>query len=218
MIGLDFNAHGIPNGKDKKFYDALAKGELSDYRARGREDRETCYFLGMYMRLYRALQFLKSRPEWDGKTLIVWGSSQGGGQTLVAGGLDHDITLLLAGVPAMCDNTAPLVNRQPGWPQLLKGLDAEKDKASWDKVVHTIPYFDAANFAARIQSPIIMTVGFCDVTCAPSSVYVAYNNIPSTNKQLYHGIHMEHNQNSEVWNLFKNAAFEHAKNAIAQNK
>lgn len=218
MIGLDFNAHGIPNGKDKKFYDDLAKGELSDYRVRDREDREKYYFLGMYMRLYRALQFLKSRPEWDGKTLIVWGSSQGGGQTLVAGGLDDDITLLLAGVPAMCDNTAPTIGRQSGWPRLLKGLDPETDKSSYDKVVNTARYFDAVNFARHIKAPIIVSVGFCDVTCAPTSVYAAYNVIPVKDKQIYNGIDMEHNQNDAVWNLFKGAAFEHAKKAITANQ
>lgn len=218
MIGLDFNAHGIANGKDKKYYDELAKGDLSDYRTRGREDRETSYFTGMYMRLFRALQFLKSRPEWDGRTLIVWGSSQGGGQTLVAGGLDSDITLLLAGVPAMCDHNGSTINRQSGWPQMLKGLDPEKDKATWDKVVSASRYVDAANFASRIKTSVIVTAGFCDVTCAPTSVYAAYNAIPSQNKQIYNGIHMEHNQNDEVWNLFKNAAFDHAKKAIAENQ
>lgn len=221
MIALDFNAHGIPNGKGKKFYSKLGHDDLADYRVRGREDREKYYFLGMYMRLYRALLFLKSRPEWDGKTLIVWGSSQGGGQTLVAGGLDQDITLLLAGVPAMCDHTAPVINRKAGWPQILKGIDSQADKATWNKVVNSSRYFDAVNFASRIKAPVIMSVGFCDVICAPTSVYAAYNAIPSKNpdaKQIYHGIDMHHNQNSDVWNLFKSAAFEHAKKAIAANK
>ncbi len=217
MIGLDFNAHGIPNGKDKKFYSKLSKGEFSDYRVRGREDRETYYFLGMYMRLYRALQFLKSRPEWDGKTLIVRGSSQGGGQALVAGGLDPDVTLLLSGVPAMCDHTAPVISRKAGWPQILKGIDPQTDKASWDKIVSASRYFDAVNFASRIKAPIIMSVGFCDVVCAPTSVYAAYNAIPVDTKEIYHGIDMHHNQNSDVWNLFKGAAFSHAKKAIDAN-
>ena len=217
MIGLDFNAHGLPNGQSKSYYSKLYKGDLSDYRVRGREDRETYYFLGMYMRLYRALQYLKSRPEWDGKTLIVWGSSQGGGQTLVAGGLDEDITLLLAGVPAMCDHGAIAIGRKPGWPGLFKSLDREKDKTTWANVLKTSGYFDAINFARRIKAPIIMSVGFCDVTCAPTSVYAAYNVIGS-DKQIYHGLDMPHRQNSDVWNLFKGAAFEHAKQALSANQ
>ena len=168
------------------------------------------------MRLYRALEFLKSRPEWDGKTLIVLGSSQGGGQTLVAGGLDSDISLLLAGVPAMCDHTAPVINRKAGWPQLLRGLNAQKDKATWDKVVRSSQYFDAVNFATRIKAPVIVSVGFCDVTCAPTSVYTAYNAIPGQTKQIFHGIKMGHKQSKEVGKLFQKTAFEHAKKAMAR--
>ena len=82
--------------------------------------------------------------------------------------------------------------------------------------VHTMRYFDAVNFATRIKSPIQMTVGFCDVTCPPTSVLAAYNAIPSENKSLYHGLKMHHNQNKEVWNLFKNAAMEHAQKAMVQ--
>src|SRR4051812_39857127 len=39
-LGLDINAHGLPNGRDKAFYDELAAGELNNYRTRGRESRE----------------------------------------------------------------------------------------------------------------------------------------------------------------------------------
>src|SRR5215207_2749623 len=36
-LALDINAHGLPNGRDKAFYDALAAGELKEYRRAGRE-------------------------------------------------------------------------------------------------------------------------------------------------------------------------------------
>ncbi|MDP1592282.1 MAG: acetylxylan esterase, partial [Prosthecobacter sp.] len=58
MLSLDINAHGIPNGQPKAFYDALATGELKDYRSAGNKDREQCYFKGMFLRLIRAVDFL----------------------------------------------------------------------------------------------------------------------------------------------------------------
>src|SRR5690606_31768012 len=76
-IAMDINAHGIPNGQTKEFYDALSAGELKGYPHFGREDRETSYFLGMFLRVQRALDFLTSQPEWDGQVLVVQGSSQG---------------------------------------------------------------------------------------------------------------------------------------------
>ena len=77
-LAMDINAHGIPNGKPAQYYEDLKNGELKDYRAFGREDRGQCYFLGMFLRMLRALDFLTSQPEWDGKILIVRGGSQGG--------------------------------------------------------------------------------------------------------------------------------------------
>ena len=80
MLSLDINAHGIPNGKPPEFYQELNNGRLKDYRATGRESRETSYFRGMFLRLVRAIDFLTSQPEWDGKVVAVIGHSQGGGQ------------------------------------------------------------------------------------------------------------------------------------------
>ena len=100
MLALDINAHGLPNGRPDAFYTGMANGELKEYRVRGRESRETIYFLGMFLRLVRAIDFLTAQPEWDGRTVIVHGSSKGGAQSLVAAGLDSRVTFFAAGVPA----------------------------------------------------------------------------------------------------------------------
>jgi cephalosporin-C deacetylase-like acetyl esterase len=169
-IAIDFNAHGLPNGKSASFYQALEKGELAHYASIGASSRDTSYFLGMYLRLIRALDYITNRPEWDGKHLIVYGSSQGGGQALVAAGLDDRISLCLANVPAMCDQTAAVARRTAGWPRMVE----------WSKMPPDVArYFDAMNFATRIKCPVTMTVGFIDQTCSPTSVYAAYNNITS---------------------------------------
>jgi cephalosporin-C deacetylase-like acetyl esterase len=171
-LAMDFNAHGLPNGKGEQFYkDQYPNGPFKGYSSRGMEDRETMYFRGMYLRVMRALDFLTTLPEWDGKVLIVEGSSQGGGQSLVAAGTDHRVTLCIASVPAMCDHTGILVNREPGWPKMLK-LPGRTEQAT-----QVVRYFDAMNFASRIECETYVTVGFADQTCPPASVYAAYNNI-----------------------------------------
>jgi len=102
---MDINAHGIPNGKPAEYYQQLAQGRLKNYPLAGRESRDTSYFRGMFLRLVRAIDYLTSRPEWDGQTVMVIGHSQGGGQALVAGGLDQRVTFIAAGVPALCDHS-----------------------------------------------------------------------------------------------------------------
>lgn len=173
-VALDFNAHGLPNGKPNAYYAELMNGRLKGYPAFGREDRETIYFRGMLLRLIRALQFIKAQPEWDGRTLIVYGSSQGGGQALIAAGLDPDVTACLASVPAMCDHTGFAAGRASGWPKLVPVADGKADA----KVAAVARYFDAMNFAPRVRAETHVTVGLVDATCPPTSVYAAYNAIP----------------------------------------
>ncbi|MEI6536861.1 MAG: acetylxylan esterase, partial [Verrucomicrobiaceae bacterium] len=88
LLALDMNAHGLPNGQPKEFYTNLAEGDLKNYGFKGCRSRDDYYFLGMYLRLIRAIDVLTSQPEWDGRTLIVHGDSQGGQQAIAAAGLD----------------------------------------------------------------------------------------------------------------------------------
>lgn len=172
FLALDINAHGLPNGKPDSYYTELANGELKDYRTRGRESRDTIYFQGMFLRLVRAIDFLTTQPEWDGRTLVVHGSSQGGAQSIVAAGLDSRVTFFAAGVPAMCDHTGVVAGRVNGWPKLVpNGPDGKPEP----KALEAARYYDAMNFGTRTKAAGILTVGFIDTTCPPTSVYAAYN-------------------------------------------
>src|ERR1035437_5653465 len=172
FLALDINAHGIPNGKPDRFYAELADGELKDYRAKGRDSRDTVYFRGMFLRLARGSDFLRAQPEWDRRTLTVSGSSQGGAQAIVAAGLDSRVTFFAAAVPALCDHSGAVVGRISGWPKLVPtDADGKPDA----KVLEAARYYDAMNFATRARAAGIVTVGFIDTTCPPTSVYAAYN-------------------------------------------
>lgn len=189
-IVFDVNAHGIENGHPEEYYTKLSNETLrpkdkGSYQYHNKTDRDSYYMKGMYMRVLRSLEFVKSLPEWDGKTLVVSGGSQGGAQVLVACALDHDITLARCKVPAMCDHFAEASGRQPGWPRLLSHkLPAEKPEP--EKVAKCASYFDGVYFAKRIKCPIYLYTGFVDTTCAPTSVFAAYNNIPDgVKKSIY---------------------------------
>jgi cephalosporin-C deacetylase-like acetyl esterase len=181
-IALDFNAHGLKNAQPAQFYTDQLNGPLADHRVRGMADRDKVYFRQMYLRGQRARDFLTSQPEWDGRILIAQGSSQGGAQSLVAAGLDPRVTLCLASVPALADLTGPTVGRESGWPKMLR---ATKEGSFDPKAVEALRYIDVMNFASRIKCRTIVSVGLVDRVCPPSSVYAAYNNIPtSTDKSI----------------------------------
>lgn len=180
MIAMEINAHGIPNGKPKSYYQELGKAELAEYRIRGIESRETWYFLGMYLRLARALDFLAAQPEWDGKVLMVVGSSQGGSQAIAAAGLDPRVTAIVANVPGHCDLAPGLPGRVPGWPV---GVALSAQKRRDEKIVASVRYYDSANFAARTKADVLLIVGLIDDTCPPAGVLAAYNNFAG-NKEI----------------------------------
>ena len=179
-IAFDVNAHGIENGKPQKFYDDLRAGALANYWHRGFDDHNRIYFVGMFQRVMRALDYVKSLPEWDGKTLIVHGTSQGGGQTIVAAALDPQVTLAVAGVPALCDLGGQLAHRRPGWPIYFMPPEKRTDAA----IIRETAYIDGVFFAQRIKCPVYFSTGGIDNTCHATAVYAAFNSLPGKEKHI----------------------------------
>ena len=97
------------------------------------------------------------------------GNSQGGGTALAVAGLNKKISCVVASVPALSDHGGWLKGRKSGWPDLHGYLKGAADNAS--------AYFDVSTFAARINVPTLISVGYIDTTCSPTSVYSAFNNL-----------------------------------------
>lgn len=183
-IAFDLNVHGVPNQNyDKEFYEKnVANGPNGYWTADcWSVDFDKCYYRNVFLRVVRALDYLKTLPQWDGKNITVQGSSQGGGLSIVAAALNPDVTSATAYVPALCDHAAVTVGRQSGWPRVLDRFTG----ASRDKAIETTRYFDAAHFASMVKCPITIYVGLLDGVCSPTSVFAAYNNLPeSTPKKI----------------------------------
>ena len=172
-LALNIMAHDLPFDQPEDFYKKAAATTLKDYIAIGEDSRDTSYFLRMYLACYRSVEYLSGRPDWDGKTLVVMGTSQGGQQSLVTAGINPKITAMLANVPAGCDVTGPSAGRLAGFPYWAA-------RAGWEKkpqVIQTGRYFDAGNFAARIKCPSLVALGLIDQTCPAAGVFSAYNQI-----------------------------------------
>src|SRR2546430_4507476 len=86
-LALDVEPHDVPADMPQAFYDALPQ-LIKNYRLIGRTSRDESYFLPMYLGDYRAAEYLASRADWNGKTLVVMGTSMGGQQGFAVAGLD----------------------------------------------------------------------------------------------------------------------------------
>jgi cephalosporin-C deacetylase-like acetyl esterase len=171
VMAIDINAHDIENGKPRQYYADLANGALKGWNRQGKTDRETSYFLRMFSSCYRAGQYLSSRPEWNRKHFVVEGSSMGGGQSFATAYLCPQVTAFAANVSALCDHSGPSVGRLAGWPKWVPYANGIPD----EKALAASRYFDCVNFAYTIRAKALVSAGFIDINCAPSSIYVAYN-------------------------------------------
>jgi cephalosporin-C deacetylase len=192
-LALDLCAHDIPIDQPKAFYKDQFNGPLKNYWAIGNDDPNTSYFLPMYLSCYRAAQYLQSRPDWDGKTLVVSGGSQGGQQSIMIAGLYPHFTAVLAIRPAGGDMRAPDAGRAPGWPMWYDWTQ-NKDP---EKVRHAGEYFDPANFAPDINCPVLVSLGLLDEIAPPSSVLAIANRISSP-KEIIIMPHATHQSESET--------------------
>ena len=140
-----------------------------DYARIGNDDRETSYFLNMYLRDTRALDYIQSRSDWDGKTIVIMGTSMGGQQSFATAGLNPGrVTAMIVCVPAGADFSGDLHGSRRGFP-------------NWPvddpKVVETARYFDAVNFASAVKAESLVALGFIDTTSPPFGVFSAFNQI-----------------------------------------
>lgn len=167
-ITFQVNAHGADLMQPAEYYEEFEKGIRSGnypyaFDPQQNASPDTAYFHDMVLRVLRALEYLKSLPEWNGKDLVVEGGSQGGLQTIWAAALDHDVSLAKPSIPWNCDAAG----------QSTFG----REFGSW-RIPYApgLEYFDCIHMAPRIQCPVEITrAGLGDYVCPPSGVAIFYN-------------------------------------------
>lgn len=218
-LAFDINAHGLPDGRPDDYYREIHRRENDVFRTHGADNRDTIYFRDMIVRAVRALQWLKTRPEWDGRTVIVNGTSQGGGQAFAVAALDPDVTLCLAAVPTFCDHGGALIGRDSGWPNILpairrrleRELRAKPTPERLEPFARACDYVDNAFFAARVKDGTAMRVslGYLDGICPPVGVYAAYNALSVPDRILFEDTASGHQPSPATVDAFAQAAVGH---------
>lgn len=159
-------------------YNAMRAEKCDGYMRRGMASKDTYYYKDVYVGCARAVDFLCSLPQWDGRNVIVTGGSQGGALTIVTAALNDKVTACAPFYPALCDLTGFLHQRAGGWPKFftLWYKDGRVDIPQ-EQAVETLQYFDVVNFARILKVPTFMSWGYSDDTCSPTSVWAAWNAI-----------------------------------------
>ena len=146
----------------------------------GVESRDTYGYKGVIADCVRGVDFLLARAaagEIDAAQIFCAGSSQGGGLTLITSALRHEIKAGVAGYPFLCcfPESMRMLRSYP-YDELSCYARAYPDRA--DRMLATLRYFDAVNFAPRIKCPMAVGIALDDEVCPPETSYAAYRQLP----------------------------------------
>lgn len=198
-ITLEIGIHGVPVTMAQSVYDDMFNGCLNGYWDYNMNDRDNCYYKRVFVGAVRSIDYIASLPEWNGSSLGVTGSSQGGMLSLVCAALDKRVTFYGAVHAAMCDHTASLKGVACGWPHYFyynpKNIDQKK--------VETSRYYDGVNFARRITCPGWFSFGYNDDVVPPTTAYATYN-VVTAKKELHPYQITRHFWVQEQWDEWEN--------------
>ena len=181
FIRLEMEIHGLnPELSPETFKDLSAS--FGDYLLKGLDDRDNYYMKKVYLACVRAIDYLTSLDEWDGKNVIVQGGSQGGALALITAGLDLRVTLCVANHPALSDMAGYKAGRADGYPHFFTKLNDYRTDTQ--EKLQTMAYYDVVNFARQINVPVYLTWGYNDNTCPPTTSYIVYNTLTCPKEAL----------------------------------
>ncbi len=202
FIRLEMEIHGLnPEMTDEQFKEITAAFDYENgYLTNGLDSRDNYYMKHVYVACVRAIDYLTSLPDWDGKNVFVQGGSQGGALSLITAGLDSRVTACVANHPALSDMAGYAEKGRTGGYPHFNRLNSMLTPAK----IETMAYFDVVNFARRISCPVYLTWGYNDNVCPPTTSYIVWNLITAPKESLITPIN-EHwttettNYNQMIW-------------------
>ena len=174
-LGLAATWHGLPLGHEEAYYQEI--GPKVFHAESGLGDRVKWSFHDTLIRTLRALDYVKSRPEWNQKDLIVQGGSLGGGETAVAAAFDPAVTMALIAVCSFCEFDGKAAGR---------AMRRNIGEAT-PEILHALSYYDVCNLTPLFRCETYFCTGYADESCHPSKVLAAYNNLPAELPKGFYG-------------------------------
>ena len=198
--------HGFDVGRDKAYYQENCKRIDRNRWESAERGRDEFYFREVFVRAMRAADYLKTRPEWNGRDFLVGGGSLAGAQAAAVAALDPQVTLAFIHTPSNCGYNADLGGRK-------RALPFHWITDSWmtPEMRKAVPYSDIAHLAKFIRCECYFCTGFADEICTPTNVYTAFNNVPpgvkkfiTTNPHTGHyGTSVDTKGRLRMWEFFK---------------
>ncbi len=107
------------------------------------------YYIGSYIDIIRAVDFMYTRKEADLKNICLQGTGSGGAMALSAAALDKRIAAVAAYAPGYAN----------------------------ESLLDSVKHYEAKHLSGQIECPVIMGVGLEDTICTPIDNFDIYNPI-----------------------------------------
>ena len=135
----------------------------------------------------RALDYLTSRPDFNGTDVAVTGVSQGGGLGLLVAGLDSRVKLLLIGTPTMGSHAGMAHNHPSGFPFYLNVPMQVGNQQEIAAVLQATKYYEAASAAKRFTGNVFLLTSYNDQVTIAETQFIAANYFPGK-KVILHNV------------------------------
>jgi len=162
---------------------------LRGHIIRGLDDDapEKLYYRQMYLDTAQLAKIVLDMPDVDPKRVGAMGGSQGGGLTLACVGLEPRIQRAAPVFPFLSDyqRTWEIDQAKDAYAELkeyFRKFDPRHQRKA--EIFTKLGYIDVQFLAPRIRSEILLSVGFMDTICPPSTQFAAYNKITAKKSLL----------------------------------
>lgn len=167
-IALSISIHNAP--ADEKDHDAYQPNIITN--------PDSLYYKLSILASVRAIDYIFSRPDFDGSSLGVNGVSQGGGLAMIVAGLDQRVKLLAYSNSALAQHHGYRHDQGSGFPYyLLESRNTNGTSQHQAATLAATKYIDVLYFAQRFHGPSLGTTGLLDSICPTSTVITAYNQL-----------------------------------------
>ncbi len=166
--------------------------DFNAYKPEVWDDEEQIYYRYGVLGLVRAMDFIESLPEYNGKDLGLFGVSEGGGLSILAAGVDDRPTMVGASIFALSEHSGYKYNKASSFPYFLVRSITTWPPEPNERVVQASKYFDAMRAAKRFDGPVYTTTNYKDDVVMSATNFSTFNQFrgPAVIAQKMDGVHL----------------------------
>lgn len=190
MIAVSLSIHNRPVNQD----------DPNAYQPDDNTDRDKFYYRYGLIGAMHVIDYLETRPDFDGNVCAM-GVSQGGGLSMLLAGIDDRVSLLINSNPTMGQHVGYKYDRASGFPYYLSIIEAKNqgNPAVFNAAVNATKYYDAMFHARRFKGASFTLTGLKDLVVPSATALVSHNQLRGS-KVLMISRDGGHDHPNEYWN------------------